>query len=694
MSDHSEKTITTVIDPEKQLEKYKTDLSKDAEVVDDQRFAANEDMRFINVDGGMWEGDFENLGNRVKLELDMCSDYVQRFIGEWNQNRVGVEFKPDDDKTNDDDADLINGIYRADFRQSKGKLATDNAVDEVATCGYGAMKLGTFFVDEGDPENFDKRVEWRPIYNAYNTVIWDQGAKRIDKSDARWSTELTGFTVDAFEEQYPDKTPSSAYTPENFSNSRLNRPTFVFVASRYEVVRQRKTVFVYDNLTTKKRKVYEEADHEEIKAQLKDDDKYNFVGERRPVLQHVDKTVFSGDDILKKTRRITGKWIPIIPFYGYRGYVDGVEQYRGLVRKLKDACRLFNMQVSQFAESASSGSSRKPLFDPEQMEGTDIANHWKDMNNKPWLPVRVLRDEAGNIIANGPIGYLEPDQLSGQTVALAQVVPDYLQRVTGGIPQDTLDPDASGKAIRALMKRENMTTQVVNDNIANAIAWSGTIYQSMAAEVYNTQRKVKILGQDGTEGEKLLNETIMNPETGMMVEINTLQGKRFHSYSDTGPQYETLREDSFEQLKEMLPALSGTQVGEQYTPVVLSAIIENMTGVGLSPLKDFNRRIMIQNGTIEPETDEEKAALAQFQQQAQEPDATQKFLEASAVKEQSEARSFDASSIQKTADARKKEAETAEILADIDLNQLKLFLEAQKQLSEQTIETAEALPIQ
>ena len=67
---------------------------------------------------------------RAKLELDLTGQYKDRFIGQWNQNRVGVDYKPDDDKTSDQDSNLMNGIHRADFRQYSGKISTDHAVDE------------------------------------------------------------------------------------------------------------------------------------------------------------------------------------------------------------------------------------------------------------------------------------------------------------------------------------------------------------------------------------------------------------------------------------------------------------------------------------------------------------------------------------------------------------------------------------
>ena len=155
------------------LAQFKNDVSSDADVGEEVRDAANEDMRFINVPGGMWEDFLEDEFDldRVKLELDLVSDFLSSFIGEWNQNRVGVEFKADDSKTTSDDADLINGIYRHDFRRNSGKLSTDNAVDETATCGYGAMKLAAVFDDDEDPENDNQSIEWRPylqcVFNDY-----------------------------------------------------------------------------------------------------------------------------------------------------------------------------------------------------------------------------------------------------------------------------------------------------------------------------------------------------------------------------------------------------------------------------------------------------------------------------------------------------------------------------------------------
>lgn len=669
----SESNVTPAApkDDGEKLSQFTLEITKDADVVSDQRDKANEDMRFIHVSGGMWEGFLEDeFSDRTKLEFDIISNYINRFIGQWNQNRLGVEYKSDDSKTSDEDAELLNGIYRADFRQFSGKMSVDNAVDEQATCGYGCFKLATKFVDDEDPENDDQRIEWRPIHNAYNTVIWDKAAKRIDKRDARHCTELIMFTRDSFEDAYPGKSVVSAYEPRTrrFQNFERSNPEIIYIAKRYEVVRKKVSVFVYNDLTSGKIETYSEEDHKLIEDELKSNEFKTFVRKRKIINQTVETTLFSGEEILEETKRIPGKWIPIIAIYGYHAYIDGVEWYRGLVRKLMDAARLYNMQISQLAENSASSGQDVPIFDPKQMEG-GIGDLWADKNTKPYLLARALRDNDGNIVQAGPIGYDKAPQLDGNTQALLGIVPAFVQDSTGGAPQDTVDPNASGKAIIALQKREDLNTQALNDNIANSMEWSGVVYGSMAAEVYSSKRMVNLIGKDGTESEKHLLKTTLDEETGKLIESNDLTGKKFRVYADVGPQYDTLKEQTVEDLKGMLTVLGSQPGGQQYTDAIIATILENIDGVGLGPLKDVVRRNMIAQGLIKPETDEEKAQLQQAQEAAQQPTEQQQLIAAATEQAQGEARERESKVLDNTASANLKTANAQKVLSDIQVDQ-------------------------
>ena len=652
------------------LDRYKQDIQKDADVVLEQRDKANEDMRFVNVVGGMWEGFLEDQFNdRTKLEFDIISNYIQRYIGQWNQSRVGVEYKANDRETSDEDADLINGIYRADFREFSGKMSIDNAVDEQATCGYGAFKLATKFVDEEDPENDHQRIEWRPVHNAYNSIYWDKAAKRIDKRDAVHCTELISFTPESFSKKYPDKDPVSAYHPNSrrFYNvdSADAQSSLVYVAKRYEIKREEVNVFVYSNLLDGKVEVYSEEDHKLIEEELETNEFKNFLRKRKILKQSVYMTVFSGADILEKPRRVAGKYIPIIPVYGYHAYIDGCEWYRGLVRKLMDAARLYNMQISQLAENSASTGQEIPIFDPSQMEG-GISELWADRNTKPYLLARALRDNDGNIVAHGPTSYLKPSALDANSQSLLQIVPSFVAATTGGAPQDTIDPNASGKAINALQKREDLNTQAMFDNIANAIEWSGSVYESMAQEVYSEKRSVNTISKDGTESTKELLKNVLDEKTGRLTETNNLEGKKFRVYSDVGPQYDTLRQQTVDDLKGMLEVLRSQEGGQQYTDAIIATILENVTGVGLGPLKDIVRRNMLMQGIVKPETDQEKEMVAASQQPQGDPQA--ELVAAAAQQAIAEARERESKVLDNTASAQLKQVKAQKTLNDIQID--------------------------
>lgn len=694
MKTQPKKNINMSDEDQQRLDAYKVDVSDDADAMDDQREQANSDMRFVNVDGGMWEGFYEktfNSAERVKLELDIVSNPLQRFIGEWNQNRVGVRYEPSDSGTTTKDSELLNGIYRSEFRDYSGGTSTDNAVIECATCGFGSFILANQFDDEGDPENENQHIEWRPIYNAYNTVIWDQGALRIDKRDAGHCTVLKQYTKKSFEKAYPERDATSAYVPDhNFQYRGDNLDTeMIYIATRYEVVKKTTPVFVYNNLVTEKLETYAKDEHEKIKAELKADESRVFVRERKVVHQICEKTVFSGTEILEDTRRIAGKHIPVISLYGYRAFVDGTERYRGIVRKLKSGQQLFNVQVSQLAENAATSGQEVPIFLREQVASPDVAEAWADKNNKPYLVVDAVKDDDGNTIAAGPIGYSKPPALDQSTTALLSIVPNYIKDVSGFEVGEAIKKETSGKALRAMIKRENMNTQVINDNIANAIAWSGEVFQAMAQDIYTTARMVRTLARDGEEGNQNLLAPVMDTETGQVVESNDLRNKKFKSYADVGPQYDSVREETVDDMKGMAELLEGTE----YMPLIIATMMENTVGVGLDPLKKFNREKMLTMGMIEPTTDEDIKFVEQAAQN-QQPDPQQALMAAATQQQEAEARNLDAASAEKVARKGLLEAQTAETVAGIQMDQQKLqattqndanklLLEARKQAREQ-----------
>jgi len=678
-------TIEQDEDLEAKRDRFIKDIKMDADDQLDQRELAHEDFVFVTVPGGTWIGEFgeQFSDDRVKLEFQVVPDVVAKFNGEWNKNRVGVEYKPDDDLTTDKDAELMNGIYRADYRQGNGKSSVDNAVDELAKCGMGSWVLRNKFEDEGDPENDNQRIVWGEINNSYERVYWGPSSN-INKSDATRCTVLTPFTKSSFEEIYKDKLPISAYKPENLEHFTRNGDhiDIIYIATRYEVIKKKIKVFVYNNLRTGKVESFTEDQHGEIEEQLKKDELRQFKRERVITKRQVFKSVFSGKDFLEEPRKIAGEWIPVITAYGKRAFVNGVEYFQGLVGPLKDPARVLNVQISQIAENAATLGQEIPILTQEQVQG--LEKFWDDKNNLGYLVINKTTDADGREVAMPPVGYLKPPSLDGNTAALMEFVPNFIQSMTGGAPQDTLDPNASGKAINAVIQQSNLRTQDFFDNISNAIEWSGVVYQSMASDIYSKQQMVRVIGKDGTENREMLFKTVQD-EDGKLVESNVLTGKKFSVYSDVGPQYESLREQTVDDIKGMIELLiQAGSAAQKYVPLLVALSLENMSGVGMDRIKKVVRQDMLLMGLQEPENDEEKAFVEASQGQGDGQkelvQAVTQQAQAEAQKLLSEGRNLDSKSISNIMDARKKAAETAKIQGEIVNNRAKTFLEIENQI--------------
>lgn len=662
-------------DESKDLDKWKREAEIDFDVSEDTRDKCNEEMRFISVPGGMWEGFLEkthgahgeNKG-RAKLELDITSEIVNRYVGEQRLNRANGIFKANDDATSESDAELLNGVYRADFVDNDGRASIDQAVYEQAVCGVGAYKITTKFEDEEDPENQKQNIHFEPTYNAFNHVIWDSNAKRLDKADAKRCTLLTTHTHDAFKEAWPDADPVSAMTPTNRTHLNWSTPELIYIAERYTVRKEKVKVHVYENMESGKVESYRADDIKLIADELKADG-WEFVRERVLNIRQVYKVIFNGNEILEKEKRIPGKWIPIIPMYGYRTYVDGVEFVKGLVRPMMDANRSFNTNVSRLMESSAASGDSMPIFTEKQVEGKmDLLANRTDKN---FMVINDLEDGAGNSVPAGPVGNLPPNQVDPNAIAATQIIDGYVQRQTGSTPQDQVNPDASGKAIKELRKRENLGTAILSDNAKTSIKHGTMVYQAIAAEIYTDTRDKRSIGPDGKDSVQRLNKMVMDEETGQFIQANVLSKGKFSVLIEVGNEYESQKEASIESIERIIGIVAET--APEYIPVLIGSwITTGVDGPGTEALKKFNRNKMLTSGLVEPETPEEEQMLQQLGQQSD----PQADLAAAATKQQeAEAMNLVASAGNKDADTMKKKAETAKIIDEVGQARVQKALE-------------------
>jgi hypothetical protein len=640
--------------------KILNDISKAWNLQEYQRDLSNESMRFVDVAGAQWEGWIQRqFANRPRLEMDKTSLAVNKFNAEWRESRSTVRYRADDSDTSEKDAEVLNGLFRRDYRKGDGEQAIDHAVAEMSKGGVGGIRLRTDYEVPEDPDNNDQRVIFDHIFNAYNTLVWDPNAKKQNKADAKWAAIITEYTQEAFEEEFPGCAPESFFIPLDRSLFNLNEMRMVYVAEYYQCVYKREMIFKYINRNTgEKKKIFKSDLDEELIIQLADNG-YDKIGERRIERKVVEKSILYGGGYLEKPHRISGNMIPIAPCYGYGSYVDGQQFFFGLVEKQKDAQRLLNMAISNMAENAATSPKSMPILTPEQVAGHE--QRWAEQHlGKHAYTLLNSVDDQGMPIPLGPVQYVQPAQIDPNTTALLQATDEFIRSTTGGMPQDVLDPDASGKAINAAISQVDLQTGVLRDNIMQFVKTVGEIYLGIASEIYDHERFIRIVNMDGSDKTILLKQYVLHGKYDKFVRINDVSKMKLDVVVDTGPSFSTRRRETVDVLNQII---QNTDSGSPYFPLLYAGIIENVEGPGLDALKKFNKQQMILGGFAEPETEEEMAFYQQaMQQKSGAADAQQQALIANI---NSQTQLNQASAADKQIEAQKTMVEIEKLKSDI-----------------------------
>ena len=169
----------------------------------DERLQCLQDRRFYSLCGAQWEGPLSNqYENKPKFEVNKIMLSVIRVVNEYRNNRITVDYVSKDGTENDKLAEVCDGLYRADEQSSVADEAYDNAFEEAVGGGIGAWRLRTVYEDEEDPEDDRQRIRIEPIFDADSSVFFDLGAKRQDKSDAKFCFVVTSMTRQAYKDTY------------------------------------------------------------------------------------------------------------------------------------------------------------------------------------------------------------------------------------------------------------------------------------------------------------------------------------------------------------------------------------------------------------------------------------------------------------------------------------------------------------
>jgi hypothetical protein len=633
----------------------------------DVRLQCLEDRRFVYVDGAQWEGNLSSqFENRPRFEINKILDSLMRIFNEYRNNRVTVDYRAKDDSGDDETADTMDGLYRADEQESNAEEAYDNAFDEATAGGFGAWRLRAKYEDEDDEDDDRQRICIEPIFDADTSVFFDADAKRQDKSDATKAWVLYSMSHADFEEEY-GVDPSSFDKVENLTRFDWFTPDVVYVAEYYEIDKKnRKLHFFRLPATGDEIKVSAE-DLDDQKRQDLTDQGYIESRQKTITKRVVHKYIMDGRAILEDCGIIAGEYIPIVPMYGKRMFIDNKERMFGHTRPMKDAQRIYNMEISSLAEQASLFGEQIPILLPEQVAGFESSWATKNISKPAYLLVNPITDANGQMVPAGPIGYTQPPTIPPALQGLIQLAGSDLLELGGNQQQgDQIVSNISAKAVELVQTRLDMKTFMYMDNMKKAMRQSGVIWRSMAKALYDEEgRQMRTIGKDGTESQATLMQPAVGKDGAPYIK-NDLSSGNYDVVVDVGPAFNSKRDATVRGLIGVLQFVEDPTM----KAAILGMALQNMDGEGMTDLHAFVRKGLVASGVIKP-TDEEAKELAQAQQ-AQQPDGQNAFLLASAQEvmsrvplHQTEAIKNLAQAQQAQATGAKYEADAAKTLADI-----------------------------
>ena len=642
----------------------------------DERRQCLDDRRFYSIAGAQWEGPLKaQFENRPRLEVNKIALSVMRIINEYRANRVTVDYVPKDGREADKLADLCDGLYRADEQDSVADEAYDNAFEEAVGGGMGAWRLRSVLEDELDPENDHQRIRIEPIFDADTSVYFDLDAKRQDKSDARYCFVVSSMTPEEYEEQFEDQ---PASWPKQIYETYFDwcSPDVVYVAEYYRIEERAETLRVFRLLDNSEQSYTRaEFDEDENLEQMLDSTGAVELPSKRRKTRRVHKYLLSGGRVLEDFGLVAGPNIPIIVTYGKRWFVDNIERCMGHVRLAKDAQRIANMQRSKLAEISALSSVEKPLFNPEQVAGHQWMWEQDNLRNFPFLLLNQLTNIDGSTQPAGPLGYTKPPQVPPALAALIQIAEQDMRDVLGGAEGgDQVRANVSAEAIGMVQQRLDMQTFIYVSNFAKAMKRCGEVWLGMAREVYVEEgRSMKTVGPEGgATAVELLKPTI--GEAGGVELQNDLSRARFDVAVTVGPSSQSKRNAM---VRALTPLIAVT--ADPATKAVLESIaIMNIEGEGMTEVRAFFRKKLVQMGAMKPTEEEAKEMAAAAQQQ--QPDPQTLYLQAAAAEAQAKAMKAQADTQLAIANAEKTKAETVKTLASVNIS-----------AQSQAIKTAEAI---
>lgn len=586
------------------------------EKLSDSKRLMLEDIKFSIGDsdnGYQWpekilsEREFER---RPALTMNKMPQFINQVVNDARQNRPAIKIRPVDSGADVESAEVLQDLVRNIESVSSADVAYDTAVECAARAGEGYFRIITDYCDE---TSFNQEILLKRIRNPLS--VWlDPDYQEPDGCDAMWGFVIDEVKTEEFDRLYPKAIKSSW----DKDTSGWTSDKTVRIAEYFRVVREEKALLLLSDGST----AYEGDELPEGITEVKRRDGFK---------RKVEWYKLTLDNVLDETE-IPCSYIPVIPVLGNEVDVEGVPQRSGLVRNAKDPQRQYNYWVS--AETEMIALAPKAPFIGYTGQFKD--KKWKDANvkNYAYLEAEMLEinGQAAPLPQRQPFAGVPAGILAAKSGANNDI------RETMGMYNASLgapSQETSGKAILAKQQEADTGTFHYIDNLSRSIRHAGRIIVEMIPKIYDTQRIMRILGEDGEPDNIQIDPNLPQAKA----EIKDANGKiqkifnpnigKYDVAVTVGPSFASKRVEAAESMMEM------TRIAPDILKVAGDVIVRNMDWPGAQDIADRIKRAMppeiVGEEGEEPIPPKVQAMITQIQQAEQAIGQQAQLLEAKAA---------------------------------------------------------------
>jgi len=286
---------------------------------------AKEDLRFIS-DAPDAQWDEKAYSSRVKsgrpaLTIDQLSQFVNQVSNDIRMNTPSINIIAGEGGA-PETAEIIEGKIRSIQSDSNADDAYDNAVNFAIKSSIGYIRIDH---DYADNKSFDQDLFIQRVINPSSILFYPESIEP-DGSDAKCCFILENISKDLFKEKYED------FNPVSFSVGDMPCEDDEIIIAEYFNIEERDAFLVMDE-TGQSYEVDEIPD--------------NAIRSRKIKRKTVKRYKLSGQDVLEESI-FPADYIPVVPVYGEESWIDGQRNIYSLIRRSKDAQRMYYFWASLY----------------------------------------------------------------------------------------------------------------------------------------------------------------------------------------------------------------------------------------------------------------------------------------------------------------------------------------------------------